>query len=191
MGFWGVILVSWRTWLQSLFPSRWGPLPSGILHRELHRLAPSSPVWGERTLPRVAGLPKTEEVFFSCLLEKVGLGDVSVPKTSNPFQVPSESSFPLLSREKLAGREADRSRRRRPHQPSPFLEDLSLCFASSQTHRLVQRNKAVRESHSFPGCQSADTQWFTKPCPKSAGNSALKAERSRCQIPFRSIYASP
>lgn len=87
-----------------------------------------------------------------------GAGRCLCPKDFQSLQVPSESSFPLLSRGKLAGREADRSRRRRPSQPSPFLEDLSLYFASSQTHRLEQRNKAVRESHSFPGSQSADTQ---------------------------------
>lgn len=90
-----MILVSCQTWLRSLFPSRWGSLPSGVLHRELHVSPQQSSVRGTRS-PRVAGLPKTEEVLSSCLLEKAGLGDVSVPKTPNPsrclLSLPSHSS---------------------------------------------------------------------------------------------------
>lgn len=168
MGFWGVILLSCLTWPQSLLPSWWGPLPSGILHRELHLPNPwwarISPQWSSlrrKGSPQGGWSAQGRGGIFSCLLEKVGLGDevTFALKTSNLFQKPSESSCLLLSRGKLARREGDdRSRKNRPHPPSPFLEDLSLLLAFSQTHRLVQRNKAVRESHSFPGSQSAETQ---------------------------------
>lgn len=142
-------MVSCRTWLQSLFPSRWGPLPSGILHRELHVSPQQSSLRGTHS-PQGGWSAQDRGGAFLVSVGESGAGRCLCPKDFQSLQVPSESSFPLLSRGKLAGREADRSRRRRPSQPSPFLEDLSLCFASSQTHRLGTEKQSCQRIPLLP-----------------------------------------
>lgn len=95
VGFWGYDLGVLQDLAAVLFPSQnQGPLPCGILHRELHVSPQQSSLRGALS-PGWLGLPKTEEVLSSCLLEKAGLGDVSVPKP-NPsrclLSLPSHSS---------------------------------------------------------------------------------------------------